>query len=95
MGGGVQFGVSTDWQTKAEWMVNGMTFRKVGYREITLLGKSIGAFLIRSEIPDVELWYLMSPREGLIAFGSKHAKGTYLQYWSEAKCGFAADKKCN
>ena len=94
MAGLLQFAIPSDWQNRSEWVIQKKEFKKAGARELSILGNRVRAFLITSNDHDVEYWYLMAPREGLIAFGAKHVTGPYMQYWNEAKCGFAADKSC-
>lgn len=97
MGGLIQFGVVKNWQQKSEWTINDITFKKLDSREVNVLGKKTNAFLIRSTIQTVEFWYLMSPKEGLIAFGAKHPKnmGGHFEFWNETACGFGSAEDCD
>ena len=99
MGGLIQFAIPSDWLHMDTWTVNEVSFKKVGVRKIVVLGDRIDAYLITGNLQEIEYWYLMSEKRGLVAFGVMNpgnVKSDKIrdQYWLEERCGFAADASC-
>jgi hypothetical protein len=93
LGGRIRLILPDNWIEKKTWKADGMTFRAGESTSIKHLGRSFEAHMIRSERQGISFWYLVSPKDGLIAFGLGNEKEA-LQYWLVESCGLGASRSC-
>lgn len=74
---------------KMTWEFNGQEFRVVRKVQGQLFGDKYSGFIVQSHKGDDHYWYLLSPPDGLLAFGAT-GKSNTSTFILEGRCGFAA-----
>lgn len=75
---------------RMNWEFNGQEFNVVRKVRGRLFGRKYTGFIVQSHKGDDNYWYLLSPLDGLLAFGAL-GKSNTSTFILEGKCGFAAN----